>query len=284
MSVTRVVDLDKIHFAPPKKVAVNNRSTYWFQKITYGNGESPLLLQSPKYRRASVVKSQFDNTKKFILACDLFPNLKEIDLLASQSYDLNVLCGPGETFNRAKESYYRYINTDNIFVKMASDFHAFDVNKKPYTGDFGYGSYKVIVQVTGVYIGPHGSSEEKASLQLRVKQVMHDPTPTEEPLFIDSDNDEDEEQGPTGGNGSISKSCLLTRRKRALHTFNIPITEERTHLDWINECDDADHLIEVYDRNDYGTQQPTEEDQEYHDAMMSLLRKRINTLKGVLTR
>ena len=287
MSVTKKVDLNLIHFAPPKKVNVNSKTSYWFQRITYGNEDSPLLLQSPRYRRASVVKSNFDGTKKFILACDLFPSLKDIDLLCSQSYDLDVLCGPGENLNRAKESYYKYINSDNIFVKLASDFHAFDNEKKPYSGELGYGAYKVILQVSGIYIGPHGSSEEKASLQLRVKQVMFDPTPSTEPLFLDSDDNDDddsnEDKDDEAGMTDMSVSSLLHRRKRTLPKLKIPEETEK-ELKWIEECTDVNRLTDIYDRNDYGTQQPTEEDQELYDAFMSALRKRINILKGACTR
>ena len=269
MPVIKVVDLNKIKIAPAKKISVGANSTYWFQRISYGE-DGDLLLQSPKFRRrSSVVKSNFDDSKKLVLSKDLFPSLAQIELLASDNYDLDVISDPQKKFDQAKEAYFKHMNADNIFVKFSKDFIAFDANKKPYSGAFGYGWYKVILHVVGIYIGQHGTGPEKASLQLRVKQVMFNPIPYEEPLFLDSDDDDMDDMDE---NDEDEMAPLLKRRRASLTKLN------QKPFKWIEESHDVAHLQDLYESNNYPSQQPTENEQLQHDAYLAALRKRIDFL------
>ena len=65
----------------------------------------------------------------------------------------------------------------NLFFKLSSDCVFFDENKsitKPV--DWGFGNYRVVFKIVGLYIGPHGMTEKLASLQVRIIQVQYEQT------------------------------------------------------------------------------------------------------------
>ena len=71
--------------------------------------------------------------------------------------------------------FKRLPTSSNLFFKLSHDAVFFDKNKNMIQPvNAGYGNYRVILKVVGIYIGPHGNTEKLASLQVRIIQLQYD--------------------------------------------------------------------------------------------------------------
>lgn len=64
---------------------------------------------------------------------------------------------------------------DKVYATFAQEWQAFDFMRKPVECDkLDSGDYALLLQVTGVYMGSHGTSDKLASMQVKVIQVMYE--------------------------------------------------------------------------------------------------------------
>ena len=163
-----------LQFAIPERLELSTTDRfYYMQELTY-NGEE-LCLESdwfegegPRFAMGSKVEMMF--------RCSGI--MKEsLDIVQSEA--IRQLTVPDE-YNIPKENaagIFKCIpKCPFLFAKLGRGAQFFDQNCNPIAREMlGYGQYRVIIHVKGMYIGPHGESTIRASVQLKVKQIQYVP-------------------------------------------------------------------------------------------------------------
>lgn len=76
--------------------------------------------------------------------------------------------------NLSNKDLYRFLHqANNLYGKLTYDCTCFNTRRKLVKKeDLGYGEYRVIVHVRGLFIGSHSQENKLASLQLRITQMQ----------------------------------------------------------------------------------------------------------------
>ena len=171
---TASLDSTKIYFNVPERhdLASNNRY-YYMQALTY-NGED-LYLESDWFESDGV---KFNPAMKLEMMFRSNGIMKEsLDMVQSEA--LRQLIIPAE-YNIAaedKQRVYKLLPKSNyLFAKLGRGVQYFNQNCQPIMREsLAYGQYRVIIHVKGIYIGPHGDTPARASLQMKIKQIQYVP-------------------------------------------------------------------------------------------------------------
>ena len=102
----------------------------------------------------------------------------------------NVKCPPEASKSWLKSfddgsAYRNIVDPETLYLKLTDSFQAFDVFKNTIDVDeLKRGQYMALIQVTGIYIGGHGSTGKLSSLQVKLTQLLYQPIPHDE-CFIE---------------------------------------------------------------------------------------------------
>ena len=148
----------------------------------------------------------------------------------------------GERFDNGEA--YKSILSERLYLKPTRNLLVFDTENKPFDGSLNDGMYSVIVHVTGIYIGSHGSTDKNASLQVGVKQIQYEPQ-SHTSLFAKPS----QSVKSTAGTGEVSFKPLIKRRKVGSNESIGLVTEnnfEKVDENFINKCDSSQFLWKYY--------------------------------------
>ena len=75
------------------------------------------------------------------------------------------------------ESLYRPLyKSDHLFSKLSPDCSFFNNRRQLIKREeLGHGEYRVVLLITGIYIGSHAQSDKLASLHMRISQIQYQP-------------------------------------------------------------------------------------------------------------
>ena len=171
---TSSINPSLIQFSSPERndLALHNRH-YYFQNLSY-NGED-LYLESEWFESEGIKIRPFSKPDMMFRCSGV---LKEsLDIVQLEALrQLNI---PAEyNIPQANSSgiFKPLAKSNYLFAKLGQGAQCFNENCQPVRREsLSYGQYRVIVHVKGIYIGPHGDSPLKASLQLKIRQVQYMP-------------------------------------------------------------------------------------------------------------
>ena len=177
LNVTDFLDISKLALSRPRPIKGKPNSLYI--PLTY-DGKS-LFIQSSCFHGRGIYTSQY-NQQLFVL-----PEETKLRDLVEKVHSFVAVTLP--TLFPEKEEEYRAITalkpltTPVMFAPVTEDMRAFSFQQKPMKWtDLGDGTYKVLLYMPGIFVGSHGDSAHRASLQMKVKQVMHQSD------FLDGEN------------------------------------------------------------------------------------------------
>ena len=182
-------------------------------------------------------------------------------------------------------------------------------SRERYHEQLSYGNYRCMIEVRGVYLGPHGTLQKFSSLQLKVVQLLFSPrttemegclflpdSPREEETTTDSMADIDEiitkvlnEEStprpkigckPTSSELNSTRAGGIAKRRKVNLRLNLgdgAIQQQIAEQDRIKK---GKELLEYYSRLDYPTQDPTVEELEARMAKLKELSGQLVVLLG----
>lgn len=200
-----------LQFSPPERLELSSTDRfYYMQGLTY-NGEE-LYLESdwfegegPRPAMGSKVEMMFHCSGIMKESLDIVQTEGIRQLTLPDEYNIPKENAAGVFKCLPKCPYF--------FAKLGRGAQFFDQNCNPITREMmGYGQYRVIIHVKGMYIGPHGDNTIRASVQLKVKQIQY--VPVYRPCLFSSTTKDVTPPGPPAvpavniGAPSISKKKL----------------------------------------------------------------------------
>ena len=176
---------DLLKFKPPRKVQGIGNS-FFFQSLSYG--DDGFYLQTPFFHSNGMSVSNYNNMRQMRVT---FPQwqqdiLKTIDSAAQE----NLVCPDSAPTHWKKsleegKSYKTIPEFDSLFLKMSDHFQAFDSFQNVMEcDDLKRGRYVALVHVTGIYLGAHGTTGKLGSLQMKVLQLVYEPTAIDKCLIL----------------------------------------------------------------------------------------------------
>ena len=233
---------DLIKFKAVRKVqGIGN--TFYFQSLTYG--DCHLYLQVPFFVSNGMTVSNFSNMRQMRVTFPTWQQniLKQIDSIAQEHVD----CPDGAPAHWKKAfeegSAYKVIpEFDSLFLKLSDHFKAFDLLQNSVDCDeLKRGRYKVLVHITGLYLGAHGTTGKLASLQMKVLQLLFEPVPFDKCLItLDDDEKSNEEKELEDGKRRTRKRAVndqsvkvKLRRQEAqsnMKTFFTSVGDEESQI------------------------------------------------------
>lgn len=184
---------DLLKFKPPRKVQGIGNS-FFFQSLSYG--DDGFYLQTPFFHSNGMSVSNYSNMRQMRVT---FPEwqqriLKTIDSAAQE----HLVCpdsAPAHWKKSLEEgrSYKKIPEFDSLFLKLSDHFQAFDLFQNVMEcDDLKRGRYIALIHVTGIYLGAHGTTGKLASLQMKVLQLLYEPTAIDKCLILFEVKDEKE--------------------------------------------------------------------------------------------
>ena len=182
---------DLLKFKPPRKVQGIGTS-FFFQSLSYG--DDGFYLQTPFFYSNGMSVSNYNNMRQMRVT---FPEwqqsiLKNIDSAAQE----HLVCpdsAPAHWKKSLEEgrSYKKIPEFDSLFLKLSDHFQAFDLFQNVMEcDDLKRGRYIALIHVTGIYLGAHGTTGKLASLQMKVLQLLYEPTAIDKCLILFETKDE----------------------------------------------------------------------------------------------
>ena len=243
MSTILHFDPSKLTFARAHGVRANHLN-YQFQTVTY-DGQS-CLLQTKPFLASGLIKSQFQDKPQVLIPMTSIPILKVIDEKAKEALDF-----PEDAPSSWKDSFiskeaYKSLNTEKLYLKT-KDLQIYDINGEPYDEELKEGTYSAILHVVGIYIGSHGSTDKRASLQVKVKQLQYEPR-FNKCLFV-KPTEMTSNVKPSATAHLTFKQPLAKRRKANVKealTVDIDGMYDKVDKQFIDECVDVPFLWKFY--------------------------------------
>ena len=152
-----------IKFEEPVRHQILSHGRHYYTQALKCKGND-LLLTSDSFISHGVSYNHMDNKPEIkVQKCQGITDvLHAIEELAMKQLKL-----PSEYKHTGtvQPIFKRFPMTSNLFFKLSHDAVFFDKERNMMQPvNVGYGSYRVILKVVGIYIGPHGNTEKLASL------------------------------------------------------------------------------------------------------------------------
>ena len=132
-----------------------------------------LIISSDWFLSNGITFNQFDNKPELkVHKCEnVVSTLRLVENVAIQQLKLP----SNYNYSGPSEAIFKYhAQASSLFFKLTQDCVYFDENKEIIKeNNLGYGNYRVIFKINGIYIGQHGSTPYLASLQVRIIQVQY---------------------------------------------------------------------------------------------------------------
>ena len=243
MSTILHFDPSKLTFAKAHSVRASQLN-FQFQSVTY-DGQSCLLQTKPFFGNG-LINSKFQDQPQMLIPISSIPLLKVIDEKAKEVLDF-----PEDAPSSWKDSFiskeaYKSLNNDKLYLKT-KDLQIYDIDGEIYDGELKQGTYSAILHVVGIYIGSHGSTDKRASLQVKVKQLQYEPQ-SNKCLFV-KPTEITPSVKPTATAQVTFKQPLPKRRKpnsKDTLSVNIDGMYDKVDKTFIEECTDASFLWKFY--------------------------------------
>ena len=172
------VQTTNIHFHEPCMQLIDSvQKKYYMQKVTR-NGENVIVLsdwfrcdgvRQGLDKKPEMIVEVSDNVRNQLNALEV-EAVRQLQLTNEMLSEMGVTAAPVNS-----EAIYKPIFKGNyMYVKLDRDCSLFNTHSEMMRkGDAGYGEYRVVLKVCGLYIGvTSGNSNLMASLQLRVAQIQ----------------------------------------------------------------------------------------------------------------
>ena len=284
------VDPVDIEFSHPKSVKGKGFTCHYQYASLHGEG---LYLQTPSFLSKGPKKSRFNDEFQLLIPKACTSQLLAIDERAMQS-----LKCPDDTPKHLRKSFetkegYKQLQSDKVYLKFSKDWKCFNKKGEVINCDLTTGSYTLVLQIIGIFIGHHGSTSNIASLQVRIKQVQFDAKPQMESLFINSNLAN--RRGVTLPKLDIddipevlSDERRPKKKAKVEKKVTLPPTPS-TSSDDDDDVDDKDlhlqskrvkRLLQAFRLNNYPTQQETKEEQIAHDDFLASVDSELCSLLG----
>ena len=161
-------------------------NSFYFQSLTYG--DNSFYLQVPSFHSNGMSISNYNNMRQMRVT---FPKwqqtlLRNIDKIAQEQ----VQCPDNAPshWNKVMDegnAYKDIPDFDSLFLRLSDNFQAFDLFENVMdVENLKRGRYMALVHITGLYLGAHGTTGKLASLQMKVLQLVYEPTPIDKCLII----------------------------------------------------------------------------------------------------
>ena len=172
------VQTTNIHFHEPCMQMIDSvQKKYYIQKVTT-NGENVLLLsdwfccdgvKQGLDRKSEMIVGVSDNVRNHLNSLEA-EAVRQLQLTNEMLSEMGIPAAPVNS-----EAIYKPIFRGNyMYVKLDRDCSLFNTQSELMRkGDAGYGEYRVMLKVCGLYIGvTSDNSTLMASLQLRIAQIQ----------------------------------------------------------------------------------------------------------------
>lgn len=152
--------------------------SYYLQHLSTENNAHNVLITSDWFRSEGI-KSGCNNRAEMLFKTSgvVRHYLNAIEAAAVQQLKIpvNLLQEHGISNECPIPNLYRPLNqTENLYAKLERDCPIFDSRRQTIKKeDTGFGEYRVLLHVKGLYLGPHSSPGKLASLQMRISQIQY---------------------------------------------------------------------------------------------------------------
>lgn len=180
-----VLHKESLKFKPARKIKSLNNN-FFFQSLSYEGKD--LFIEVPFFQSNGMSYSSYTNMRQMRVTLPKWQQdlLHFLDGAARE----NVKCPPEVSKSWLKlfddgSAYRDIVDPETLYLKLTDSFQAFDVFKNTIDCDeLKRGQYMALIQITGIYIGGHGSTGKLASLQVKLTQLLYQPIPHDE-CFIE---------------------------------------------------------------------------------------------------
>ena len=203
-TVERHVDPSQLRISRIKEIGAHTAKR-WYQYVNYGEMRQRLVIQTPEFYAAQPVESKYkDNTFQLAIPYEAMEAVLKVDEFVRQHIELPANAPATwrqqHSIEEDTKGWYKDMRDREVFyVPLEPGAAIFNRKREPITTELGAGSYKVLVQIRGVYIGTHGTLTDKfASLQMRIIQLIYTPEEgLDKCLFLTDEDDIEEGSAPT---------------------------------------------------------------------------------------
>ena len=164
-------------FSEPKAHIIENQNkTYYMQDLTFNNSEVQLATD---WFTSDGPRAGLDNKSEmlYVINENVRSTLQQIEAAAVQQLKVPVVLLQQNNVspNTTNEMLYRPLYGGNsLFSKLHRNCVYFNNRALPIEKqDLGFGEYKVLIRVTGIYIGYHSQEKKLASLHIRIHQIQY---------------------------------------------------------------------------------------------------------------
>lgn len=243
MSVILNFDSSKLRFDGPHTVR-GSQMSFQYQSLSYDG--QPCLLQTKPFIASGLTKSKFQDQPQMFIPSSSIPVLIDIDEIAKKA-----LIFPEDAPSSWKEAFdsgeaYKSLNIDKLYLKT-KNLIIYDTEGDQYDGELKQGTYSAILHVVGIYIGSHGTTTKRASLQVKVKQLQYEPL-ADKCLFVKPT--ELMQSNKHSATGQLTFKQPLAKRRKVSNLEPLIINNDGTFdgvdKKFITKCEDAAYLWKFY--------------------------------------
>ena len=168
----------KIHFSDPvSHIIESSGKRYYMQNVT--NNDQDIMIVSDWFR-SDGIKPGIDKKPELMFKTtgrvrDVF-NMIESEAVRQLRMPPELLAQMGVDAQPTdnKMLYKPLYNGDYMYAKLHRDCSFFNARREMIKkSELGYGEYRVVVQVKGLYIGSHNENSALASLHTRIFQIQY---------------------------------------------------------------------------------------------------------------
>lgn len=166
--------ISDVKFLDAVRHELSSNRYYYTQDLKYRG--SDLYLTSDWFR-SDGLKQSMDRKPEMLVKTDGDLRLMLQCLDAEAKRQLRIPAEFASTMYFNNETAYRSMSESGfLFIKLEYSTGFFNkLCQSLKAEELGYGDYRVIIHVKGIYIGPHGQGSKLASLQLRIHQIQYCP-------------------------------------------------------------------------------------------------------------
>ena len=167
-----------IHFSDPTCETIQSSGKKYYMQNATSNGQEIMICSD--WFRSDGIKLGLDKKPELLFktAGRVRDALKVIESEAVRQLRMpsellsQLGVNAGQTEN--KTLYKPIYNGDYMYAKLHRDCSFFNTRREMIKkSDLGYGDYRVVIAVKGLYIGSHGENGALASLHIRVFQIQY---------------------------------------------------------------------------------------------------------------
>ena len=173
MSLDTALNNKLVKFDPPQRQdLINAGRHYYTQNLNY-NGRD--LLFTTDWFKSEGIRYGLDKKPEMLVS--ISPTFHKVFKFIEDESIRQLKIPPEFQINQSNENVFKRLpQLNRIYAKLNRDTTFYNKYCNPLKReDLSYGEYRVVIQVKGLYIGPHGQANKLASLQLRICQIQFSP-------------------------------------------------------------------------------------------------------------